>query len=48
MVLKVIDGQLTSIFKKTKQVNGGFNLATKDLNKYVDAYKCVTAPLGAT
>ena len=43
MVFKVIDGQLTSIFNKTKKVSDGFNLATKDLNRYVDAFQRINS-----
>lgn len=37
-VFKVIDGQLTNIFKKTQNVSTGFRTATTSLNEYVGAF----------
>lgn len=38
MVFKVIDGNLTSIFKKTQNIANGFNIASNSINLYANAF----------
>ena len=38
MVFKVIDGNLTSIFKKTQNIAGGFNIVSNSINSYANAF----------
>lgn len=42
-VFKVIDGNLTSIFAKTKVVTSGFRLATNQVNTYIDTFNKINA-----
>lgn len=38
MVFKVIDGNFTTIFNKTKNVSEGFSLASNQLNRFVEGF----------
>lgn len=42
-VFKVIDGNLNSIFAKTKIVASGFRLATNQVNTYIDTFNKINA-----
>lgn len=43
MVFKTADGSLTSIFKKTEQISSGFNLASTEVNSFVDQFNRINS-----
>ena len=43
MVFKTVDGSLTTIFKKTEQISSGFNLASNEVQSFVDNFNAINS-----
>lgn len=43
MVFKTVDGSLTNIFKKTEQISSGFNLASNEVQSFVDNFNDINS-----